>query len=132
VIFALTAPTAAPSNIKLKHKRWRYFNATADVVKYELNIVIESVNAYVAPTFINMHNPTFWVSPIKLQPDQDLESKAPNNPIQNILSELAGGKDNIDEVMTNNENNLTRIMSVTNFKITMDFLTKKFVDHHHA
>ena len=38
------------------------FSNDKDIIKYELEMGIRDVDVYVAPTFINLENPTFWVN----------------------------------------------------------------------
>ena len=62
IIFAYNLPTKGLSLQRQKNKI-----TLPDIVKYEVNTLFESVNCYVAPTFINMQNPTFWMSEQKYQ-----------------------------------------------------------------
>jgi len=38
------------------------FSSTKDVIKYEMEVDLREMDCYVAPTFINLENPTFWVN----------------------------------------------------------------------
>jgi hypothetical protein len=63
VVFAYSAPDGAKGiGPKFFQKNWKYNYEMSDAIKYELHLSLESVNIYVAPTFINMENPTFWVN----------------------------------------------------------------------
>ena len=38
------------------------FATTQDVIKFEMEIAMREMDCYVAPTFINLENPTFWIN----------------------------------------------------------------------
>jgi len=42
------------------------FSSTKDVVKYEMEADLTQMDCYVAPTIINLENPTFWVNQAKI------------------------------------------------------------------
>lgn len=38
------------------------FSTNNDIIKYEMEVGVRDVDCYVAPTFINLENPTFWMN----------------------------------------------------------------------
>jgi hypothetical protein len=38
------------------------FSADHEVIKYEMEVSVKEMDCYVAPTFINLENPTFWIN----------------------------------------------------------------------
>ena len=38
------------------------FSSNKNVIKYEMEIQVREMDVYVAPTFINLENPTFWIN----------------------------------------------------------------------
>jgi hypothetical protein len=38
------------------------FSSHSDIIKCEMEVVVRDVDCYVAPTFINLENPTFWTN----------------------------------------------------------------------
>jgi hypothetical protein len=60
IIFAYKSP----STQGLSLQRLQNKITLPDIVKYEVNTLFESVNCYVAPTFIDIVNPTFWINKV--------------------------------------------------------------------
>lgn len=52
--FSLAANTAAYTGYR--------FSANNEVLKYEMFLDVRQMDCYVAPTFINLENPTFWIN----------------------------------------------------------------------
>jgi hypothetical protein len=38
------------------------FSTHINIIKYEMEVGVRDVDCYVAPTFINLENPTFWMN----------------------------------------------------------------------
>ena len=38
------------------------FSTQNDILKYEMEMGVKDFDIYVAPTFINLENPTFWMN----------------------------------------------------------------------
>jgi hypothetical protein len=38
------------------------FSTNKDIIKYEMEVTVQEMDLYVAPTFINLENPTFWMN----------------------------------------------------------------------
>lgn len=86
------------------------FSTQEDIIKFEMEIGIRDVDCYVAPTFINLENPTFWTN----------------------QSNFASTKNNIfaePQLYSDSENLLRKIIFVNNMSFKFDFLNEDFVDN---
>mmetsp|Transcript_26404 Transcript_26404/g.40303 ORF Transcript_26404/g.40303 Transcript_26404/m.40303 type:complete len:126 (+) Transcript_26404:4013-4390(+) len=78
------------------------FSSNKDVVKYEMEIQVREMDVYVAPTFINLENPTFWTN-------------------QNSQFSRQGFSDG--------ENLLQKIFLINDISFIFGFLKQDFVDN---
>lgn len=53
-VFSISANAAYYTGYRFSHER--------EVIKVEMEVGIRQMDCYVAPTFINLENPTFWMS----------------------------------------------------------------------
>lgn len=94
------------------------FSTHHDIIKYEVEVVVKEMDCYVAPTFINLENPTFWTNQKSTsQRHHIFQSGLFNN--ENYF------EDELNE-NTNGENLLRKIMFVNNIIFKFDFLRADF------
>jgi len=90
------------------------FSTHEDIIKYEMEVGIRDMDCYVAPTFINLENPTFWMNQGNIG-RADFTASNHNYGQHNIHSE--------------SENLLRKIIFANNMSLSLDFLNNDFVDN---
>ena len=95
------------------------FYTINDIVKCEMEVGVRDVDVYVAPTFINLENPTFWMNQGELSQESQNQDKMFDG----------GFKGKFSNVVNDGENLLRKIIFANNMSINLEFLNAELVDH---
>ncbi|CDW78547.1 UNKNOWN [Stylonychia lemnae] len=97
-----------------------------EVVRYDLQIQVVEMDILVAPTVINLENPTFWLSNlgnIQLSLNNSENQRADRDLFSNKGLPLS------DREQYKSENLLRKIITVKNIQFTFNFLEEEYADH---
>lgn len=98
-----------------------------DIVKHQVILDVKEIDVYVAPTVINLVNPTFWIQ--GSFPDRILR-----RPSESTIEDLHMKKDNtfsagVGDPIKWGENLLRKIVTVNDIRFIFEFLNENYVDY---
>jgi hypothetical protein len=113
------------------------FSTQKDIIKLEMELGVRDVDVYVAPTFINLENPTFWMNQgYNGSKMPCFGGQAGSNPGFKFSQDPNTFTDFFNDAPENfsgeSENLLRKIIFANNMSINLDFLDADFVDNLNA